>query len=499
MNGITILIWITIALIAAIAIIAVKLHYKGDELEHQEGSILPGTESLNGILSVGKNRNNTNNTQTNTRRSLSPQTTSRNLFRKETNTSKDDAYIVPEVKSNNIKNFEYESQNQVLINYDNTVEKFQEPIKQSQMDIMTQNTDKETTELKDLFTIDELIKESKRKDSEREKESQKLRSAEEDKELEDIKESIKNRKENKAEEPLIEEIISEDEDKKEETIGDLIADASEEEEKAEEQTTLETVSVASQKDIDEVIDSASKEVKEEIETIAANDNITDVLLDQEEKEQKPEEITEPALKTPVEKTKDYKMGASIDDANLFGDDNEDEGMDLDYRKDLDRFANKIKGSKLFQDVKEKLTPDTQEEEITPREPETETYIRTVNTYDEYEPIINETHIDFEEDEDYDQRLREANTRRIMGQRRTVREPEYAQPRVGTIKDKPARDNIKIQLNNSEVVLKKGDEIIFNHAGETYSSQVFAINGDDISVKYRRKNIKIKPSDVKKIY
>ena len=248
-----------------------------------------------------------------------------------------------------------------------------------------------------------------------------------------------------------------------------------------------------------MIDSASKEVKEEIETIAANDNITDVLLDQEEKEQKPEEITEPALKTPVEKTKDYKMGASIDDANLFGDDNEDEGMDLDYRKDLDRFANKIKGSKLFQDVKEKLTPDTQEEEITPREPETETYIRTVNTYDEYEPIINETHIDFEEDEDYDQRLREANTRRIMGQRRTVREPEYAQPRVGTIKDKPARDNIKIQLNNSEVVLKKGDEIIFNHAGETYSSQVFAINGDDISVKYRRKNIKIKPSDVKKIY
>lgn len=48
-------------------------------------------------------------------------------------------------------------------------------------------------------------------------------------------------------------------------------------------------------------------------------------------------------------------------------------------------------------------------------------------------------------------------------------------------------------------LKKGDEIIFNHAGETYSSQVYAINGDDISVKYRRKNIMIKPSDIKKIY
>jgi (E)-4-hydroxy-3-methylbut-2-enyl-diphosphate synthase len=48
----------------------------------------------------------------------------------------------------------------VLINYDNTVEKFQEPIKQNQMDIMTQNNDKDTSELKDLFTIDELIKEN---------------------------------------------------------------------------------------------------------------------------------------------------------------------------------------------------------------------------------------------------------------------------------------------------------------------------------------------------
>ena len=46
---------------------------------------------------------------------------------------------------------------------------------------------------------------------------------------------------------------------------------------------------------------------------------------------------------------------------------------------------------------------------------------------------------------------------------------------------------------------KGDEIIFNHDGETYSSQVYAINGDDIAVRYRGKNIKIKANDVKKIY
>ena len=264
MNGITILIWITIALIAAIAIIAVKLHYRGAELEHEEGSILPGTESLNGIMSGGNNKINTKSI--NAPKSLSPQNTQQskahNLFRKESTTPKNDTYIVPEVKNNNLKNFEYESQNQVLINYGNTVEKFQEPIKQSQMDIMTQNNDKDTTELKDLFTIDELIKESKRKDSEREKDSSKSKSPEEDKELEDIKESIKHRKENKSEEPLIEEIINEEE-KKEETISDLIGDTSDEKE---EPTTVENVSVASQKDIDEAIDSASKEVKEEIGT-----------------------------------------------------------------------------------------------------------------------------------------------------------------------------------------------------------------------------------------
>ena len=55
------------------------------------------------------------------------------------------------------------------------------------------------------------------------------------------------------------------------------------------------------------------------------------------------------------------------------------------------------------------------------------------------------------------------------------------------------------MGNADIVLKKGDEIIFRHDGETYSSQVYAINGDDISVRYRRKNITIKPEDVKKIY
>ena len=487
MNLITILIWITIAVIGAIAVIGVKLHYKGDQLEHEEGSILPGAESIDKALNLGKDKISTKNNapKTNEPRSLSPsiprQENNHNLFRKTAETkSKDDAYIVPEVENKDMNKYEYQSENQVLINYDNNVKKFQEPIKQNQMDIMTQN-DKETSELKDLFTIDELIKESKRKDSEREKESQSIKSDEEDIELQQIKESIKN----KTPEPLIEEVIAED---NQETIGDLIKDDAEPAES-------EAPSSASQKEIDEAISTAAKKIEEKAESVSTEENITDTLLGQDT-----EEISEPVLKTPnkVEEAKDYKLGASIDDANMFGEDSEEEGMDLDYRKDLDKVKNKITGSKLFQDVKERLS--TEPEEIPPMEAPQEEFIRNVNEYDEYEPIINETYMDIEEAtyEDYhDERLRQENTKRIF--RKSRPEPELAQPRAGEIKSKPARENIKVSINNNEIVLKKGDEIIFNHDGETYSSQVYAINGDEISVKYRGKNIKIRSSDVKKIY
>ena len=177
MNMITILIWITIAIIAAIAIISVKLHYRGDELEHEEGSILPSTESINNALNFGKEKLNTNDDYPSTHSSLSQNDNNLNLFRNDDEPN--DAPIVPEVENTDLTNYEYHSENQVLINYDDNVEKFQEPIKQNQMDIMTQNN-KDTGELKDLFTIDELIKESKRKDSEREKELQKIGKIEDD-------------------------------------------------------------------------------------------------------------------------------------------------------------------------------------------------------------------------------------------------------------------------------------------------------------------------------
>ena len=483
MNIITILIWITIAIIAAIAIIVVKLHYRGDELEHEEGSILPSSESINNALNIGKNKIDTqnNNSSKNTPRSLSPNTPKKehnlNLFSRntETKSEEDDAYIVPEVETNNTKNYEYESQNQVLINYDNNVKKFQEPIKQSQMDIMTQNN-KDTSELKDLFTIDELIKESKRKDSEREKESQTIRKDEDDAELNEIKESIKN----KTQKPLIEEVIAEDKDEtktQEPLIEEAIAE-DKDEKVIEEPAEIKTPSLASQKDIDEAITTASQESEKEVESISEDDNITDTLLKQEE-------IAEPALKTPskVEKT-------------------ENDPMDLDYRKDLDKVKNKITSSKLFKEVKDKLNSEPEEIPLPKDDVLQEEFIRNVSEYDEYEPIINETYMDIDDGtyEDYhSQKIRQENTKRVFKTAQNSSKAEVSQPAVSEIKSKPERDNVKITINNTELVLKKGDEIIYNHDGETYSSQVYAITGDDISVRYRGKNIKIKTSDVKKIY
>ena len=507
MSIITILIWITIAIIAAIAIIVVKLHYRGDQLEHEEGSILPDGKSINESLSIGKSKTSAqkNNSSKNSPRSLSPRLpkeNNRNLFSRSTETkSNDDTYIVPEVETNNVKSYEYESQNQVLINYDNNVKKFQEPIKQSQMDIMTQNN-KDTSELKDLFTIDELIKESKRKDSEREKESQTIRKDEDDAELNEIKESIKNKTqkplieeviaedkdETKTQEPLIEEAIAEDKDEKvieepaeiktqEPLIEEVIAE-DKDEKVIEEPAEIKTPSLASQKDIDEAITTASQESEKEVESISEDDNITDTLLKQEE-------IAEPALKTPskVEKT-------------------ENDPMDLDYRKDLDKVKNKITSSKLFKEVKDKLNSEPEEIPLPKDDVLQEEFIRNVSEYDEYEPIINETYMDIDDGtyEDYhSQKIRQENTKRVFKTAQNSSKAEVSQPAVSEIKSKPERDNVKITINNTELVLKKGDEIIYNHDGETYSSQVYAITGDDISVRYRGKNIKIKTSDVKKIY
>ena len=479
MNGITILIWITIAIICVIACILVKLHYKSDELEHDEGSIIPSAKSINEMTSQRKEKINANNFSN----SLSSKSTKKSqniksLYGNQQHTPKDyDSYIVPEV--NNNSTYEYESKNQVLIDYGNNVKKFQEPIKPIQRDIISQNKN-DKTELKDLFTIDELIKESKRKDDEREKEQPK----EEDSELTELKESIVKKQEENVEETSHDEV---------ETIESLL---NEKENKDETYTEIETP-LKSQKTIEKAISSAYQE-KEEIESISEDENITDVLLnaDNDQLDIPNKKIKEPILKTPtkINENKDNEHGSSVE--------NDSKTMDLDYRKDLDKFTKKIKGSKLFQEVKEKLTvePEHIEENISEEEP----YIRNVKEYDEFEPIINETHSDYVDPiEDIesafgDNEQKSENKPKAFEVIRDVPKPDNT-PSETSIKSKPSRDNIKIKINNEEVVLKKGDEIIFNHLGETYSSQVYAINGEDISVKYRRQNIIIKPTDVKKIY
>ncbi|WP_296852902.1 ATPase [uncultured Methanobrevibacter sp.] len=538
MNGITILIWVTIAIIAIIAIILVKLHYRGKELENDEGSILEDAESLTKVFSSGKSMLSKDNDDNSNNPTNLNQSKPKSL--KSENSSTSNVYYeepaIYEVDNTTYENIEYESQNQVLVDYGTTVEKFQEPIKQSQMDIMSQNNDPkpEKHELKDLFTIDELIKESKRKDSEREKEAYKNDS--EDKELAELKESIKQKQEEKNIEEIIDDIPEETiqdilneteeettaetitESAEEETITETITESTEEETIAEvinepvseetksdsvpetvessesEESKIEAPTVTSQ-DIEEAITTASEESKEEVESISESAGITDALLNDNEKE----EIKEPNLKTPTKIKEDYKFGEDLKDEKVFG----EYDSDLDYRKDLDKITNTIKGSKIFKNVKEKLTfEEPEEEEVIEEE-----FIRNVNEYEEdFAPIINETHADYATYEEYhkhdfEEPIIPEETPKAFDVIQTTPkpQPEIKESRIAPIKEKPSRDNIKIKLNNNEVVLKKGDEIIYNHQGETYSSQVYAINGNDISVKYRRKNIVIKPSDVKKVY
>lgn len=565
------LVWACIAIIGIIAIIIVKLYFndkKDDEIDFSDITTKTPLQEM-----VSEN-NETKNIIKEPAKPIS------NYFSKEeepsitlrkegTQAEKEfNPYIIPETSQNNIpnRNISYSSQNQVLVNYEENVKKFQEPITETQRDIMSPNTNednpdvtfKKTTEskheLKDLFTIDELIKESKRKDDEREKESKTINKEVPDNS--DIKESIKKNQESKANDEKDITDIKSSIDKMHE-IAEAI--------KASKSNNLEDKPVASQKDISEAIDSATNETEEKIPEISETNSITDAVIKkdnekpkeettvqetlpiEEEKpaeekvEEKPAETAEekveeklaeekvenisetipeskeiktPTLKTPTKveedsisilsgADEDYEFGASIDSSNLFEDEN-GELSDLDYRKDLAKFTNTIKNSSIVKDIREKLVSDNNEpEEVN------EDFIRNVNSYteesyeyyDEYEPIINETHVDYIEPTE-DELLRQENTRRVFNNAKNNASKdilESVEESIPTPKEIPEKSSLKVIINNNEEVLRKGDEIIYNHEGETYSSKVYSINGDDIQVRYRRQNIKIKPKDIKKIY
>ena len=301
---------------------------------------------------------------------------------------------------------------------------------------------------------------------------------------------------------------------------------------------VESEPIASQKSINEAIDSAIKEEeKEEIPEISEAPSITDAILKKDEEapkeettiqetltpfeEEKPEEepkeeiIKEPTLKSPTKieedsvsilsgADEDYEFGANIDSSNLFEDEN-GELSDLDYRKDLAKITNTLKNSSILKDIRGKLIQEPE----APSDELNEDFIRNVNTYteeayevyndyDDYAPIINETHVDYIEPTP-EEALRQENTRKVFNAVKETADVVEEEKAIPTPKEKPERSSLKIKINNNEEVLRKGDEIIFNHEGETYSSKVYAINGDDIKVKYRRQNITIKSSDIKKIY
>ena len=549
MNGTLILVWAAIAIAGIIGIIIVKVYYGEKENEKIESSDITTRTPLQEMISEEEQKKKIESIKT--QESASPvsdyfsQDDEPNISLRNEEVEIEDTYtpyIVPEANQEIInRNISYSSENQVLINYDDNVKKFQEPITENQRDIMSQRNinenDEEKHELKDLFTIDELIKESKRKDDERDKESKTINKETEDNS--DIKESIRRRKESDVEDVLIEEVTDFDDSEsdsdsnpsieKMHEIADAIKSTGSED--------LAPDSIASQVAINEAIDSATTENKEEIPEISETKTITDAVINTEEttvqdtltpnEEMKVESINDiitkkedqiktPPLKTPTKveedsvsilsgADEDYEFGAPIDSSNLFEDEN-GELSDLDYRKDLAKITNTFKNSSIVKDIREKLSPEQPQEE-----PDlNEEFIRNVNSYSEeplydeyddyeYEPIINETHVDYI-DETPDDMLREENSRRVFNidNENTISEP-IAEPAIQTPKEKPARSNLKITINNNEQVLRRGDEIIYRHDGETYSSKVYAINGDEIKVKYRRQNIVIKPSDIKKIY
>jgi hypothetical protein len=595
MNETTILVWVNIAIIGIIAIIVVKLYFRKDELEKDDSPLIP-KDSIDELVQSGKNKiknsQNSLSKSTPTKSSVSTYFSKQNQqkgtsLRKKGQIPEDNfnSYIVPETSEHKLSN-KTETNNKepakpINFNYETKVQKFQEPINETQMDIMSKNNEnakrenvennismdkKPKHELKDLFSIDELIKESKRKDDEREKESKTIKKEKED--TTEIKESIKQMKAGKREENLITEIKEEPttnnmvvESKKEKdtknevNLYDIIKGSAKDEKTKDSKKIKDSIynsegiadAIKSSKEEEtspkdeSVADILAKDKKEEAKDNSTEDkkekSISDVLLEDKKEDNTPDEenvadilakdgeIKTPNLKSPTKietdenelsvlpaVEEDYEFGAPLEESELFKEEEttpeENTLGDLDYRKDLAKITNHIKNSKIFNEVKEKLAPErsiNEEEQIAD-----EMYLRNVNTYKEemefpeYEPIINERHEEYPSDYDYqeptqEQLIRQENTRKVFNMAKSSEAEETSSTSSIKIKEKPERNNIKITLNNEDMILRKGAEIIFKHDGESYSSKVYGIRGNEISVKYRGKNIIITPKDIKKVY
>lgn len=387
-------------------------------------------------------------------------------------------------------------------------------------DLKKKEETKEDSELKDLFTIDELIKESKRKDEERKNESENIKRKSEE---------IKNKSSTKNDEPTIaEELETENSAKEESTIADEI-EKEVEAEKPEEENINDTLDNS-----DEVIGTPTLKTPTKVEK-SINDIINDTV-EEEAIEETSEDQNKPVDETNIDDIEvitpeEDTFGTPIEDSGLFDEEYEETPFneapeeeyneslfnekptkeeyedynELDYRKDLDKIKNKVKSSKLFNDFKNKIQEYREEKEEGSTDDE-EDFIRNISYYDNatrYENDFETYGNSYEPIEPIapsEQEIREENTRNLIN---ITREHSSPQQTTNVAKSEsssgPARTSIKININNNETVLKKNDEIIFKYNGDTYSSKVYSIIGNDITVKFRGKRVKIKPSDVKKVF
>lgn len=318
-------------------------------------------------------------------------------------------------------------------------------------------------DLKDLFTIDELIKESKRKtkssstpktEKEEEPSSKKeIPSFLTPEERERIKNNINKAedelKTTKADEDLTNSVEKVETENMKDVLDKTVSPIS--------SPILKSPKKSTDKPVDEVIkDTVAEKIDEfppQVDQSTKKETYTEIV------EEQPEYVDQP-LENDI-------FAEAIDD-----DDEEDEYDDLDYRKDIARITDKVKNSRLFNNVKDKLAPPVEEDDPSIDEE----FIRNVRSYDD------------DEDDEFGEPV--------------MYEPES--PKIETAKDLhikeiPNADKIQVKINNNDATLKKGDEIIYKYNGDTYSSKVFDILGDDITVKFRGKQITIKPGDVKKIF
>lgn len=392
--------------------------------------------------------------------------------------------------------------NTPLINEDQSTKKeTYEQLNNDEKEIKIQNTTPDH-ELKDLFTIDELIKKSKRKDSKRNKNEEPnttktttttTPSAESKPNTEDItlKEQKTPESRLNAENLTLKETNSKN-DMENNTDNYSKIDIIDKSDENQSEIPLKSPTKV------EPINIIKENVEEKIEQLPQPvDQSTKKELYENE-----EPLNQPNIGFPDQPLDENLFEDNIiiennttsqeeDFSNEFNE-NINYDPELDYTKDLEKITNKFKNSKIFNTAKNKIFPNENEDEYMD-----EDFIRNVRSYGEpeyetnennsyesndiavIEPIHNDKY-----DEVVDEKIREENTKKLN---------------KIEIKEAPSKKSINFRLNNNNVTLNTDDEIIFNFNDESYSSRVYKITGEDITVKFRNRYITIKPSDIKKIF